>query len=1119
MKKLLLIAFSLLLALGCKAPKTYTASELVAMDAARFSEADTLKFWFPVHDETNEDLLLLFEEHTIEADPSVGPMNYYTYDPTKHGFSPDRKYPLIVVFHGAGNGMAGVKCVSFTDMAIYAGKTYQSMLGGAYLLFPKANETPQDKVTWLTRGANGHSVYSASVHAIIEEFLKANPGCDPSKVVVGGTSAGGFMTWDYLSQYHDSVAGAFLASPAGNPSDEDLKAYGKQGLPIWAAHCVRDVDTPFGLFTGPVADKLLKMENVRLTVLDQVRFADKRIAILPIPETDPSEVKPLPGLEAVPNQGKAHDMGPHLTLYAFGANMLYSDGTPYDPRYPEGFIDWLKFTVWGYPRLTPETIDEVLAAMTVREKAAILVGDAWGTRTEGTAMYMSMGTELYEHGPVKAPGAPFSTRPLRRFGIPGTGMADGSSGVRIDATRPGSDKTYYATCFPSNTAMASSWNRELVREFGAMAGNEIKEYGLDVILGPGMDLHRNPLCGRNFEYYSEDPLLTGKMAAAWVSGVQSNGVGVSAKHFAANDVELNRLNSDSRMNPRTLREMSLKGFEILVKEASPWTLMSSYNKINGTFTQQSRGLLQDILRDEWGFKGIVMTDWGYKHGTVEAVKAGNDLMEAGMFFEADRIIAAVEDGSLPIEDVDRNVRRVLEYIVKTPSYKGYVPSNQPDIAAHSAAVREGAAEGFVLLKNEGGALPLENLGSVALFGCTSYDMIAGGTGSANVNMEHLYQLPEGFAANGVKVDETLAAWYRDYVLAEREKSREADSKLLLGKNVIADPVLDQSLVEASVARNDAAIITLGRNAGESNDRRAAPGDWNLTKDEVELLESVTKACHAVGKKAIVVLNVGGAIETASWKDIPDAILLSWTPGQEVGRSIADVVVGKSYPSGKLPMTLPVEYLDIPSSANFPYDIEPMEPKYLDFGNIADMGPGVKNVGYINYEEGIWVGYRYFNTACKEVSYPFGYGLGYTTFEYSGLKVKARKDGSIRVSLNVKNTGSRPGKEAVQIYVKAPSGGLVKPEAELRDFGKTRELRPGETEKLEFTIAPYTLASYDEDTAAWETASGEYTVKVGASVEDVRLSGTVKLGQGFSWPTHRVVLPEAPIREIEVVNPR
>ena len=1118
MKKLLIIA-SLLALCGCNGHKPYTADELAAMDAARFSPADTVKFWFPIHDQPEEELLQLFEEHTIDADPAVGQMDYFTFDPTLHGFPSDKKYPLIVVFHGAGNGMQGIRCIACTDMAIYAGKTYQNMLGGAYLLFPKANETPESQVTWLTKGADGHSIYSASVYAIIEEFLAHNENCDSGKIVIGGTSAGGFMTWDFLSQHHDMVAGAFLASPAGNPDQKDLARYRKQGLPLWVVHCTRDADVPFQYFTGPVADDLLRMKDVRLTVLDQVRFQDKRIATLPIPEGALKD-RHLPGLEDV-DASKAHDMGPHLTLYAFGANMLYNDGMPYDPRYPDGFIGWLREEVFGLKslKLTPDNIDEVLAAMTLEEKASLLVGDAWGTRVPGSSTFVTEDTFNYESGPVRVPGAPFSTRPLKRFGIPGTGMADGTAGVRIDATRRGSDETFYATSFPSSTAMASSWNQDLAASLGVLVGEEVKEYGLDVVLGPGMDLQRNPLCGRNFEYYSEDPTLTGKMAAAWVRGVQSQGVGVSAKHFAANDVELNRLNSDSRMNPRTLREMSLKGFEIMVKESDPWTIMSSYNKINGVFTQQSYGLLENILRSEWGFKGIVMTDWGYKPGTVEAVKAGNDLFEAGLFFEADRIIAAVKDGSLPIEDVDRNVRRILEYIVKTPSYKGYAYSNNPDLEAHSAAVRSNAAEGFVLLSNKDSALPLENLGSVALFGCTSYDMVAGGTGSANVYMKHLWQLWEGFEENGIKADETLAAWYRDYVAAAREKSREADSKLILGKYVIADPMLDEDVIEGCAKRDDAAIITLGRNAGEGNDRRAIPGDWSLTSEELQLLQSVTRAFHAAGKKVVVVLNIGGAVETASWKEIPDAILVCWTPGQEVGRSVADVIIGKNYPSGKLPMTFPVDYFDIPSSANFPYDIIPEEPKYLEFGNMADMGPGVKNVGYINYEEGIWVGYRYFNTACKEVSYPFGYGLGYTSFEYSDLKVKALKDGSIRVRLKVSNTGSRAGKEAVQIYVKAPSGGLVKPEAELRAFGKTRELRPGESQLLEFTIEPYALASYNETSAAWETVQGEYTVKAAASVEDVRLVKNVTLKTGYSWPTHRVLLPQTQIQEIEVVNPR
>ncbi|MFB0974116.1 MAG: glycoside hydrolase family 3 C-terminal domain-containing protein, partial [Bacteroidales bacterium] len=420
---------------------------------------------------------------------------------------------------------------------------------------------------------------------------------------------------------------------------------------------------------------------------------------------------------------------------------------------------------------------------------------------------------------------------------------------------------------------------------------------------------------------AERAAVTGKMAAAWVNGVQENGVGVSAKHFAANDQETNRFYVDDRMNPRTLREMSLKAFEIMVKESQPWTIMASYNKINGVFTQQSRDLLTTILRDEWGYEGIVITDWGYKDGTVEAVMAGDDVMEAGMAFEADRILAAVKDGSLSVEDVDRNARRVLEYIVKTPRFKGYKYSDNPDIEGHAEFVRTGAAEAMVLLKNEGDALPLKGVKSVALFGATSYDMVAGGTGSGNVNKKYVRNLQEGFENDDVKVDRQVSDWYAKYLAFKKEDGKYSGSgaNVLLGSALVPDADLPAGLVKKSVEANDVAVITIGRNAGEGGDRRMVDGDWTLTADERAMLQGVADTYHAAGKKVIVVLNIGGVIETASWKDIPDAILLTWTPGQEIGYTAADVLTGKSYPSGKLPMTFPVAYLDIPSSHNFPYD--------------------------------------------------------------------------------------------------------------------------------------------------------------------------------------------------------
>jgi len=764
------------------------------------------------------------------------------------------------------------------------------------------------------------------------------------------------------------------------------------------------------------------------------------------------------------------------------------------------------------PQLGKDPIEKVIQAMTIEEKAAILVGDAWGTRR----IYTPDPDSKYPTGTVYVPGAPFSTRPVPRLGIPGTGMSDGPAGIRMNISRPGSDKKYYATAFPVGTVMASTWNTELVEHLATAMGSEVKEYGLDVVLGPGMNLQRNPLCGRNFEYFSEDPYLNGKIASAVVNGIQSNGVGTSPKHFAANNSETNRFYSDSRMSQRTLREMILKGFEIMVRESHPWTIMSSYNKINGVFTQQNHELLTTILRDEWGFDGVVLTDWGYKEGTIEAVKAGNDLMEAGMDFEIERILEAVENGSLSIEDVDRNVENVLRYVVRTPRFKGYSYSEDPDIKAHADLVRKEAAEGIVLLKNDDNLLPLKNVKNAAVFGLNSYRMIAGGTGSGNVNKKYIRNLDEGLAINGISADTAIADWYTRYIAyqdATNSINPSGRGAMLLGSPVIAEPAAPAGLAEKNLNINDVAIITIGRNAGEGGDRKAEEGDWYLTAAERNLLQSVTDTYHSAGKKVVVVLNIGGVIETASWKDIPDAILLAWTPGQEAGYTVADILTGKSYPSGKLPMTFPVGYFDLPSSHNFPYNFEGSGTLYLDMGNGAGERQPRKNVDYVNYEEGIWVGYRYFSTSGKAVSYPFGYGLGYTTFEYEKPVVRVAGDGTVTASVTVRNSGNSAGKEAVQLYVTAPAGGLTKPEIELRAFAKTKELKPGESQTLTMKVDPYTLASFNENKSQWETAAGVYTAGFGASSSDIRCTAGFKMGKAQAWPVHNVMAPKEPVNEI------
>ncbi len=758
--------------------------------------------------------------------------------------------------------------------------------------------------------------------------------------------------------------------------------------------------------------------------------------------------------------------------------------------------------VSAQPKLSENNIDEVIKAMTLEEKAKLVVGGGWGSMAAGSMTASDERT---------VPGAAGTTQAIPRLGIPLTVLADGPAGLRINPTRQGDSQTYYCTGYPVGTVLACTWNTQLVEELLTTMGQEVHEYGVDVLLAPGMNLHRNPLCGRNFEYFSEDPLLSGKISAAYVKGVQKNDVGVSVKHYAANNQEINRNENNARISQRALRELYLKNFEIAIREAKPWTVMSSYNKLNGSYTQQSHDLLTGILRDEWGYDGIVMTDWGNKAGTVNAVQAGNDLMEPGADSESQRIVEAVNNGTLDIADLDRNVKRMLEYIVKTPHFKHYQFSNKPDLEGHAKLVREAAAEGMVLLKNNGN-LPMEAKGNIALFGLSAYKSIAGGTGSGNVNKPYIRNISEGLEAAGFTLDSRLADFYakhREYVASQSALGMGGGRNVMLGEAVLPEVAINQSAVQSCAQRNDAAVIVIGRNAGEGDDRRMVD-DFELTDVERSLIRDVCNEFHKVGKKVTVVMNIGGVIETASWKGQPDAILLAWTPGQEVGNSVADVLTGKSNPSGKLSMTFPLSYLDIPSSANFPYNGQVQQQQGRGFGG---RNIGNKDIDYTNYAEGIWVGYRYFNTAGVEVSYPFGYGLSYTTFSYSKPTVKA-KNGGFEATITVKNTGKVAGKEIVEIYVSAPDGGLVKPSEELKAFGKTKLLQPGESQTLTFSADAYTLASFNEEASEWQTAAGKYTVKFAASATDVRATAAFSAKKA-AWKVENLLAPDQPLNELSI----
>ena len=761
-------------------------------------------------------------------------------------------------------------------------------------------------------------------------------------------------------------------------------------------------------------------------------------------------------------------------------------------------------------KLNPNNMDEIVKAMTLEEKAELIVGGGWGSMTAGA---MTASSE------VLVPGAAGTTNAIERLGIPATVLSDGPAGVRISPTRSGTNKTFYATGFPVGTSLASTWNTELVEQVGKAMGNEVLEYGIDVLLAPGMNIHRNPLNGRNFEYYSEDPFLAGKIATAYTKGIQSNGVGVSIKHYAANSQETNRMAVDSRVSQRALREIYLKAFEMVVKDADPWTVMSSYNKINGKFTQQDRELLTDLLRTEWGFNGIVMTDWTMARDIAAQVHAGNDLMEPGMPQQKTDLIKAVNEGKVSMEDVDICVKRILQYIVRTPRFKGYKYSDAPDLKAHAQVTRNSAAEGMVLLKNEDNALPIKDAKKVALFGITSYNFIAGGTGSGNVNKAYTIDLLTGLKSAGYEVNEELKNVYESYTTYERNRqtaARAARGGMLgmmnLGEAALTEMPVERAIIDKQVGQNDIAIVTIGRNAGEGADRNV-PNDFNLSEVERQLLNDVTEAFHLAGKKVVVVLNIGGEIESASWKNLPDAILLAWQPGQEGGYSVADILSGKVTPSGKLTMTWLNNYMDDPSSKNFPFDQK--SDGMMGMGSaMGGQQREVKNVSYSNFEEGIWVGYRYFNTTGKAVSYPFGYGLSYTTFEYSAPKVTPTKDG-FRATVTVKNTGKVAGKEVVELYVSAPAGNLGKPEQELKGFAKTKELLPGESQTLTMDVTLYSLASFNDVVDQWEAAAGNYIVKFGTNVEEIRCTASFKLAKEQTWKALDILKPEKEIKEIAV----
>lgn len=742
------------------------------------------------------------------------------------------------------------------------------------------------------------------------------------------------------------------------------------------------------------------------------------------------------------------------------------------------------------PQLGVDPIDDVIDAMTLDEKLDLLIGSEGNVTTDATATIGQSSTRV--------PGAAGQLNGIERLGIPSTVVADGPAGLRIQPTREGTSQTFYCTHFPIATVMSSTWNTDLVESVGKAMGSEVKHYGVDVLLAPATNIHRNPLNGRNFEYYSEDPLLAGKICAAMVKGVQSNGVGTSVKHFALNNQETNRTSNNVIGTPRTFREIYLKPFEIVVKEAQPWTIMTSYNKINGTMSSERADLLNQILRREWGFQGMVMTDWyGGQHATQQVI-AGNDLLMPGKLAQREEIEKAVVNGSLSMDIIDRNVKHILEYIMKTPSFKKYVADNNPDLTSNATVTRNAALEGMVLLKNKKNTLPLSSkIQNVAVFGRTSYDFIAGGTGSGDVNHAYVVSLLDGLTNAGFTIDQTVKAAYEEYIPKAKDAMPKPKGQFaaFLPKHLIPEMSLSSLNLSTIASNNDVAIVTIGKTSGEFADRNIGD-NYGMTAAEKAMVSDVCKAFHKAGKKVVVILNICGVVETASWIDGPDAVLCAWLPGQEGGNSVADILTGKESPSGRLPMTWPVSYDDVLSKADFPQPDSISEDELVEalsgFQDVRTEGSR-KNIDYTEYNDGVYVGYRYYTTNNIAVSFPFGYGLSYTTFKYDTPEVSTDNDGNITVKVKVKNTGKTAGKEVVQIYVAAPGLDMDKPARELKGFAKTGSLNAGESETVKITIPYESLASFNEEGNCWQVESGDYTVMVAKDAADVKpLTATVTL---------------------------
>ncbi|WP_315093128.1 glycoside hydrolase family 3 C-terminal domain-containing protein [uncultured Cellulomonas sp.] len=665
-------------------------------------------------------------------------------------------------------------------------------------------------------------------------------------------------------------------------------------------------------------------------------------------------------------------------------------------------------------------VEHVLAQLTLEEKASLTSGsDFW--HTQG----------------------------VQRAGVPAVMVTDGPHGLRKqpeEADHLGLGNSVPATCFPTAAALGSSWDVGLVTRVGEALGRETRANDVAVLLGPGVNIKRTPLCGRNFEYVSEDPVVAGELGTAIVRGIQSQGVGTSLKHFAANNQESDRMRVSAEVDERTLREIYLPAFERVVKNAQPWTVMCAYNKVNGTYASENHWLLTEVLRDEWAFEGLVVSDWGAVHDRVPALAAGLDLqMPAAGPRPDEEVVAAVRDGSLDEAVLDVAARRVLDLIAK--ALPGIEADDSFDVDAHHELAREAAAAGSVLLKNEGGLLPLASTEGVAVIGEFARTPRYQGAGSSQVNPTRLDAPLDALRAVG---EVAFAA----------------------GFTIAGGPAGDDAALQAeavSVARTASTVVAFlglpGPDESEGYDRPRL----GLPDNQVALLRAVAE----VNPRVVVVLANGSAVSMTDWRDLAPAILETWLGGQAGGSAVADLLLGVRSPSGRLTETIPHRIEDTPAFGSFPGE-----------------------AGVVRYGEGVLVGYRWYDTRAMDVAYPFGHGLSYTTFGYSDVTATAEGT-DVTVTATITNTGSAAGAEVVQVYVRDPQASVLRPTRELKAFTKVA-LEPGESRAVSFTLGARDLSYWHPGLHRWVVEGGQFVIEVGASSRDLRGSVSLEIEGEPLW---------------------